>query len=128
MNIYIIKDESQAQDILQLLKLNSECAKLHWSRRISVSSDVINALSTVEMFVETKIKDICGNPINTLSEAEEDAMLDLIRKHPNLRETLGVGVIMRGKQSKNLLSVIKSGDGFDKLIDACNSDSNIVVF
>lgn len=128
MNIYGVRDTSSAQDVLQLLKLNSECAKLHWSRKISVPSNITDALSVIEMFVETKIKEICGNPINILSDSEEDAILNLIKRYPNLRATLGTGVIMRGSQADEIISVIKSQGKYDKLLSAIESGLNIVVF
>lgn len=32
MKIYLINNENEAKQISQLLKLNAECAKLHWSK------------------------------------------------------------------------------------------------
>ena len=55
MNIYTVSDDKKARDIMQLLRLNAECARLHWSRTITdVPNDVISSLNTIEQYIETK--------------------------------------------------------------------------
>ena len=52
MKIYGIEDEATAIQLAQLMKLNSECVKLQWSRTIkNIPQTVKNALEIIESFV-----------------------------------------------------------------------------
>ena len=126
MNIYLISHENDAKQIRQLLKLNAECAKLHWSNSIKD----IPSLETIEAFVEEKVYEVCTlkTLANSLSEYEEMEMIALLRKMPELRSTLGVGVIMAGDEAKALLKFLENKEISEKLITAIASEKNVILF
>lgn len=131
MNIYLISSENDAKQISQLLKLNAECAKLHWSKAIKdIPADIISSLETIETFVEEKVYEVCTEKTlaNSLSEDEEMAIMTLLRKMPELRSTLGVGVIMAGDEAKTLLKILKNKEISEKLITAIASEKNVILF
>ena len=48
MKIYLINNENEAKQIGQLLKLNAECAKLHWSKTMpDIPANVISSLEII---------------------------------------------------------------------------------
>ena len=131
MNIYLISHENDAKQIRQLLKLNAECAKLHWSNSIKdIPPDIISSLETIEAFVEEKVYEVCTlkTIANSLSEYEEMEMIALLRKMPELRSTLGVGVIMAGDEAKALLKFLENKEISEKLITAIASEKNVILF
>lgn len=130
MNIYLIKDESTAVQLAQLLKLNSECVKLHWSRTIkNIPSDVSKALETIESFVETRVLDGCSNALfGELNDDEEALLMDVIRKKPELRATLGLGVVLAGKQADEVKKYFNGMKVPKLIIEAINSGKNAIIF
>ena len=129
MKIYTVKNDIYVTDIQLLLKLNANCARLHWSRTIKdIPSNVMNALETIEGYVESKIVDLCGKEKCILTDEEESVMLGLIRKNDKLKDTLGIGIVMKGKQAKEVSSIIKNTKGLEKLYEALETGVNIVIF
>lgn len=129
MKIYTIKDDKSATDILLLLKLNTECARLHWSRSIKdVPSNVMSALETIEGYVEQKVMSICGAERSELTEDEESAFLSVIKNNRVLKETIGTGVVLKGKQATEVKEIIKTEKGLKKIEDAIESGENVVIF
>ena len=129
MKIYTIKDDKSATDILLLLKLNTECARLHWSRSIKdVPSNVMSALETIEGYVEQKVMSICGAERSELTEDEESAFLSVIKNNRVLKETIGTGVVLKGKQATEVKEIIKTEKGLIKIEDAIESGENVVIF
>ncbi|MBD5512050.1 MAG: hypothetical protein HDR08_12505, partial [Lachnospiraceae bacterium] len=60
MKIYATTNKTDAEQLRQLFILNSECVKLHWSTSINdVPENVINALETIESFVEARVCEKC---------------------------------------------------------------------
>lgn len=103
MKLYLIDKQDDAIQLAQLLKLNSECAKLHWSRSIkNIPNEVINSLEVIENYVETKIYDSCNskNVFGELSDDEEALMFDAFKKTPELRDSLGTGVVLADNANK----------------------------
>lgn len=130
MNIYLINDEPTAAHLTQLLKLNSECVKLHWSRAIkNIPSDVYKALETIESFVETRVLDSCSNTLfGELTDDEEALLMDVIRENLELRTTLGLGVVLAGKQAEEVKKNINRVKVPKVIIDAIDSGKNIIIF
>ncbi|MCI9220299.1 MAG: hypothetical protein HFH94_11275 [Lachnospiraceae bacterium] len=129
MNIYTVSDDKKARDIMQLLRLNAECARLHWSRTITdVPNDVISSLNTIEQYIETKVIGLCDSKMNSLGDEEERQMLDMIKKDPFIKDTLGVGVVMRGNQANELIKKIKGKNQLSKIQAAVESGMNVVIF
>lgn len=130
MKIYLINDEPTAAQLAQLLKLNSECVKLHWSRTIkNIPSDVSKALETIESFVETRVLDSCSNALfGELNDDEEALLMDVIRKNSELRTTLGLGVVLAGKQADEVRKNINGMKVPELIIDAIDSGKNIIIF
>ena len=129
MNIYTIKEDKDARNISQLLKLNAECARLHWSRMIKdVPVNVMNALGIIEEYVEAKVFEVCDARIDELNDKEEALMLQFIKKNPTIQSSLGIGVVMSGDQADELMKLIKKEMGLDKIKTAIESGKNIVIF
>ena len=130
MNIYLISEEKEAKQVAQLLKLNSECAKLHWSKTIELPAKILSSLETIESFVEEKVYEICTekNIVGSLNEDEEETIMTLIRKTPELRATLGVGVVMAGTEAKCVAKFLKGKSVSEELIVALYSGKNVVLF
>lgn len=130
MNIYLISEEKEAKQVAQLLKLNSECAKLHWSKTIELPAKILSSLETIESFVEEKVYEICTekNIVGSLNEDEEETIMTLIRKTPELRATLGVGVVMAGTEAKCVAKFLKGKSVSEALIVALYSGKNVVLF
>lgn len=131
MNIYLISDENDAKRIGQLLKLNAECVKLHWSKTFKdLTADVYSALETLEGFVEKKIYEVCTEETRagSLNEDEESEIIKLLRQIPELRATLGTGVVMVGEEAESVLNLLKGKTTSKELLSAVNSGKNVVLF
>ena len=128
MKIYTTSSKSDAEQLRQLFELNSECAKLHWSRSINdVPDNVINALETIESFVEARVCERCDF-LGELSEDSENMTIELIRNNPKLKETLGTGVITIGSQTDEVKNIIGSCEGMEEIIKALETEKNIILF
>ena len=129
MKIYTIKDDKESKDMLQLLKLNAECARLHWSRSIdNIPPNVMGALETIEGYVESKVIELCGSPKSELTEDEENKMFQLMKQNPSIKDSLGTGVVLRGSQAVEVAKIIKTEKGLGKIRDAIESGDNVVLF
>lgn len=128
MRIYITESKTKAEQLRQLFKLNSECAGLHWSRTITdVPDHVMDALETIELFVESRVQEQCEF-FDELSEVEEKKVIDFIHDNPELRKNLGTGVITEGAQSDEVRNLIGSCDGVSKILKAFETGKNIILF
>lgn len=128
MTIYTSDNKSNAEQMRQLLRLNSECVRLHWSRSITnVPDNVYDALDTIEAFVESYVKERC-ELFNELSENEEDAVIAFIRSTSDLNVSLGTGVIMAGSEADNAKALIGSNDEVSKVIAALETGKNVILF
>ena len=85
---------------------------------------------TIESFVEEKVYEICTekNIVGSLNEDEEETIMTLIRKTPELRATLGVGVVMAGTEAKCVAKFLKGKSVSEALIVALYSGKNVVLF
>lgn len=130
MKIYLISGEKEAKQVSQLLKLNSECAKLHWSKSIELPANILSSLESIEAFVEEKVYEICTekNIAGFLNDDEEATIMTLIRKTPELRETLGVGVVMAGTEAKCVANLLKGKSVSESLVAALDSGKHVVLF
>lgn len=130
MKIYLISEENGARKVAQLLKLNSECAKLHWSKSIEVPAKILSSLEAIESFVEKTVYEICTptNAVGSLSEDEETTIMALIRKNPELRATLGIGVVMAGAEAKGVAKLLNGKPVSEALVSALDSGKNVVLF
>ena len=55
MKIYLINNENEAKQISQLLKLNAECAKLHWSKTMpDIPANVISSWRLLNLLLKKK--------------------------------------------------------------------------
>ena len=54
--------------------------------------------------------------LSSLCEDEEMSIMELLRKTPELRLTLGVGVVMAGEEAKALLKILENKEISEKLI------------
>lgn len=131
MKIYLINNENEAKQIGQLLKLNAECAKLHWSKTMpDIPANVISSLEIIESFAEEKVYSICNENtcVGSLTEDEESEMMALLRESPELRATLGIGVVMAGAESQKAAALLAGKDISKELLIAINSGKNVVLF
>lgn len=131
MKIYLVDNENDAKQIGQLMKLNAECAKLHWSKTIkNLPAEVLSSLETLENYIEEKVYEVCTKEtlVGSLSEDEESSVMSLMRKIPELRATLGVGLIMAGAEA-NSVSALMEGKTVPKaLLSAIASGKNVILF
>lgn len=129
MKIYTISDDKAADDVSLLLRLNADCARLHWSRSINhIPTDVMEALETIEIYIESKVAEICGSPFSELTDDEENQMLRLIKTNPVIKTSLGKGVVLRGQQAREVAAELKTESGLDKICGAIESGNNIILF
>lgn len=131
MKIYLIDSENDAQQIRQLMKLNAECAKLHWSKTITnLPTDVLSSLETLESYVEEKVYEICTEKVlvGSLSEDEESSVMSLMRKVPELRATIGVGVVMAGAEAKSVSALLEGKAIPQSLLSSITSGKNVILF
>lgn len=131
MKIYLITDENDANRIRQLIKFNSECVKLRWSRTITdLPTEIHGAIETLESFVEGRIYEMCNEKtlVGPLSEDEESALVELLSKIPQLRATLGTGVVMAGEEANKVLGLVRNENISKILVDALASGKNVAVF
>lgn len=128
MKIYITDNKSEAEQFRQLFRLNSECAGLHWSTTITdVPVQVMDALETIELFVESRVQEKCEF-FDELNESEEKKIIGLIREQPALRKNLGTGVVTDGAQAEEVRNLIDSCDGKAKMIKALETGKNVILF
>lgn len=131
MKIYLIDNENDAKQICQLMKLNAECAKLHWSKTIkNIPAEVLSSLETLESYIEDKVYEICTEKalVGSLSEDEESSIMSLMREAPELRATLGVGVVMAGAEAKCTSALLEGKSVPRSLLSAIASGKNVVLF
>ncbi len=131
MRLFSVDREDDAAQVRQLLALNSECVTLHWSKKITnVPLSVLNALGTVENFVEEKVGSYCtaGSEIIELNDDEETSLFKMIRTHMGLKRTIGTGVILRGKEVDEVKSIIAGAPELVKINNFLNSNKNYVLF
>lgn len=129
MKIYIVEDKNLARKMLQLIKLNAECAKLQWSTTITnIPQDVSNALYTIEDFVEKEVEKDCQCCLGRLTEEEEDSLMRAIRNEAELKNILGSGVILEGSQIEYVKKIINRVTLPQKVTEAINSGKNVVIF
>lgn len=130
MKIYGIEDEATAIQLAQLMKLNSECVKLQWSRTIkNIPQTVKNALEIIEAFVETRVNEGCTNAfLGEMTDEEEAALLSVLKTSPQLRNSLGSGVVLAGEQAADVKKVISDLNVPKLIVDALDSGKNVIIF
>ena len=131
MKIYVINNEIQTKQVSQLLRLNSECAKLQWSTLIEdIPNNVIKSLEILELFIEERIYEICNENklVGSLTEEEEEELLMLIRKKYELKLTLGTGVVISGEEADKVAELLEGEKVSQDLLKAIKSGENVVLF
>ena len=131
MKVYLIDNENDAKQISQLMRLNAECAKLHWSKTIkNLPTEVMSSLETLESYVEEKVYEVCTEKVlvGSLNEDEESAVMSLMRKVPELRASLGVGVVMAGAEAKKVSELLEGKSVSGTLLTAIASGKNVILF
>ena len=131
MKVYLIDNENDAKQISQLMRLNAECAKLHWSKTIkNLPAEVMSSLETLESYVEEKVYEVCTEKVlvGSLNEDEESAVMSLMRKVPELRASLGVGVFIAGAEAKKVSELLEGKSVSGTLLTAIASGKNVILF
>lgn len=131
MKIYVINNEIQTKQVSQLLRLNSECAKLQWSTLIDdIPNNVIKSLEILELFIEERIYEVCNENklVGSLTEEEEEELLTLIRKKYELKLTLGTGVVISGEEAAKVAELLEGEKVSQDLLKAIKSGENVVLF
>ena len=95
-----------------------------------IPANVISSLEIIESFVEEKVYSICNENTcaGSLTEDEESEMMALLRESPELRATLGIGVVMAGAESQKAAALLAGKDLSKELLIAINSGKNVVLF
>ena len=130
MKLYLVDDKSTVQQCGQLLKLSAECYKLQWSRTIKdVPIEVKESLEKIEQFVEARIAENCNKAteFGVLTDEEEVALMDLIKKDEFLRSTIGSGVVYSGEQSEKVKERLNSLNENSKVIKALETEKNLIM-
>lgn len=97
-----------AKALSQLFALNAECVRLHWSSAVGeLPPEVLNALEIIEAFVENVVKSRCENQIGELSDEEMSAVISLMKQYPELKKSLGLGIVYPGEQAQNVAEKLK---------------------
>ena len=131
MKIYVINNEIQTKQVSQLLRLNSECAKLQWSTLIEdIPNNVIKSLEILELFIEERIYEVCNENklVGSLTEEEEEELLTLIRKKYERKLTLGTGVVISGEEAAKVAELLEGEKVSQDLLKAIKSGENVVLF
>lgn len=131
MKIYVINNEIQTKQVSQLLRLNTECAKLQWSTLIEdIPNNVIKSLEILELFIEERIYEVCNENklVGSLTEEEEEELLTLIRKKYELKLTLGTGVVISGEEADKVAELLEGEKVSQDLLKAIKSGENVVLF
>lgn len=129
MKIYLIEDKKKAVAMAQLMKLSIECTTLQWSNYFTdIPVNVSEALYTIEEYIDSKFSEDFSDEYFELNEEEEDKYITLLKKYPELKMSLGTGVVYKNGKHEEILSKIKNESGIDKLLKALNSGKNIVIF
>ena len=131
MKIYVINNEIQTKQVSQLLRLNSECAKLQWSTLIEdIPNNVIKSLEILELFIEERIYEVCNENklVGSLTEEEEEELLTLIRKKYELKLSLGTGVVISGEEADKVAELLEGEKVSQDLLKAIKSGENVVLF
>ena len=131
MKLFRVADTETALQLRQLIQLNGECVRLRWSRAIrDLPVEVKEALETVEAYIEKKVYSYCDadNLIGELQPEDEETLLQLMRKEPKLKATLGSGVVLAGKEAAEMhrLLAVKSAPGL--VVNAVQSGENTILF
>jgi hypothetical protein len=128
MNVYVVKNDKNAKDILQLLKLYYECARVHTSKSITIPRSITGNLGNTEQWIEAEVEKMAGSPRDELTEEQENALINVIKKNKNLKDSLGTGVILRGKDAQDVSRVIRNISALEKVQSAISTGNNVVIF
>jgi hypothetical protein len=88
----------------------------------------MDSLEIIEGYVESKIVELCGSPKSELTENEENKMFQLVRNNSTIKNTLGTGVVLRGSQAEEVIKIIMTENGMEKIREALERGDNIVLF
>lgn len=129
MKVYSVADDKTIEAVVLCVKANAACAQLHWSKKMKdIPRSVVGALETVEQFAESRIEALCDKELFSLSQEEEDRMLQVIRDNPDLKDSLGMGVISAGEQADKVIQVMQNEKGLERICAALRRGENIVIF
>lgn len=130
MKYYLLEDETSAKNCRQLLKLAAECAKLNWSKTMGDMPEKVQAASLViQDYVEEKLMEYCNSKTyaGEISESEESELFVLFKKYPLLKDTLGSGVVIAGKEAGKVAEELRVLKAPDKIIQAISSGKQFVM-
>lgn len=132
MKIYNISNENSASQIKQLIRLNSECIRLQWSKTIKdVPDDVLDSLENIEDFIKERVEMLCKDSSfqYELSMQEEKNLTRIIKDNPDLRDSIGTGVIVNGIQSETVLKELQQKNNCPKaILESLSRDGNTIIF
>lgn len=103
MKLFLVNDQEAAQACRQLIRLNSDCSRLQWSRSIKgIPEDVLDALETIQDFSGRKLEEICSSAVKKteLTEKQEQILLSAFKKSKDLKKIAGSGVVLAGEEAK----------------------------
>ena len=103
MKLFLLKDEEAARACRQLIRLDSDCSRLQWSKSIKgIPEDVLEALETVQDFSSRRMDEICSFAVKKaeLTEDQEQLLLSAFKKSEDLKKIAGSGVVLAGEEAK----------------------------
>lgn len=130
MTIYLIDDVVVAKECAKMLRLNTDCAALYWSKTAGdIPNDVKSALTVLQNYSDEWLSFVCNKQSKycELSEQEESAVLESIKVPGILREVLGTGVILSGEPANRVISALEKQSGTEKLVNALKTGKSVII-
>ncbi len=128
MRAYQLKNEIKAKKLRHLLLLNAECIRLKWSRDFKDIPDTVSdSLDSIISYISTTVPKECEPVVVSLSDDEEEAVINVIKVNPIIRESLGSGVVLQGEEAVTVLKIIKNEVLLSKLVFILESGKNLIL-
>lgn len=88
------------------------------------------ALEVIEAFVEERVYKVCSEQtmFHCLSEVEENEIVNLLKEIPELKSSLGTGVILQGEEADTVRRLLSGKKVPIALVKAISSGKNIIIF
>lgn len=124
MKIYLVENKATALLVRELIALNTSCVSLEWSTRLEVPINVIEAAQSVAEYAEITISKLCEEYAE-LSDSQTDKLISMDSK---VKAIIATGVIINGEETTKLKHLIGSDNDFNKLVEAIDTEKNVVLF
>ena len=129
MNIYLVDGKEKCDAIAQLIRLNAECVKLHWSKTIKdLPTDVLKSLEVIEDYVGEGIRNLSDSNFGEMTEEEERELNARIKSDSYLKSVLGSCVIQQGEEASKVMNSLSDNIWANKIVQALSSGKAVILF